>query len=53
MPSGFSQNTVHVAIERPIRNEGVMMIGRADDHGLYVFLVEHAPPVGIRLRVGE
>src|ERR1017187_70496 len=44
---------VHVAIQRPVGDEGVVVIGGADDHGFHVFLVHHAAPVPIGLGFGE
>ena len=44
---------VHVAIERPVGDEGMMVVGGADDHGLDVLLVEHLAPVPIGLCLRE
>src|ERR1039457_174077 len=44
---------VHVAIQRPIGDEGVVMIGGTDHHGFHVFLVHHPAPVPIGLGLGE
>ena len=38
---------MHVTIQGPVGDEGMVMIGGADDDGLNVFLVEEAPPVPI------
>ena len=44
---------VQIAIQGPIGDEGVRVIGRADDHGVEVFLLEALPPVDVGLGLGE
>ena len=44
---------VQVAIERPVGNEGVGVVGRAAKHGVNVFLIEALPPVDVGLGVRE
>ena len=44
---------VHAAIHRPDRNEGMVVIGRAADHGLDIFLFEALSPIYVLLGVGE
>ncbi len=44
---------VQVAIQSPIGDEGVRVIGRANDYRVEVFLFEALPPVDIGLGLGE
>ena len=49
----FLAEHVHVAVQRPVGDEGVMVIGRANDHGFHILLVHQAAPVPMRFRLGE
>lgn len=40
-------------MQRPVGNESVVMVRRADDHRIEVFVVEAVAPVGVGLRFGK
>ena len=44
---------MQVAVQRPVGDEGVRVVGRADDHGVEVLLIEALPPVDVGLGLGE
>ncbi len=44
---------VQIAIQGPIGDEGVRVVGSADDHGVQVFLLQALPPVDVGLGLGE
>ena len=44
---------VQAAVQRPVGDEGVVVVGGADDHGVDVLLLEALPPVRRRSWPGE
>lgn len=44
---------VHAAVEGPVGDEGMVMIGGADDDGFDILLVENAAPIPVKFCLGE
>jgi hypothetical protein len=44
---------MEVALQRPVRDEGVRMVGGADDHGIEALVVQALPPVHVSGRIRE
>ena len=44
---------VQIAVQGPVGDEGVGVVGRADDHGVEVFLLQALPPIDVGLGLGE
>src|SRR6185369_10555770 len=44
---------VHVTVQRPVGDEGMLVIRGANDHGFHVFLIETPTPVPVGFRLRE